>query len=136
MTMTTFEITIIVLLVAIVVLLVVLLRTAIEGFHGVRQKQNAGVEQLCNIEVNTHHASSVLKDHIAPNIECIYNAIGADGCNNFKKLSELTDIVDKMHRNMCAFMAEKMVEQRYPIEKGKSLDSPFNLTCKTTNKEE
>jgi len=138
--MDAFEITIIVLLAAIVALLIVLLRTAIEGFRGVWQNQNAGVEQLSCIEVNTHHASNVLKDHIAPNIECIYNAIGADGCNNFKKLSELTDIVDKMHRNMCAFMAEKMVEQRYPIEKGKSLDSPFqpqfNPTCKTTSKEE
>ena len=38
--MTTFEITIIVLLTAIVVLLIVLLRTAIEGFHGVWKKQD------------------------------------------------------------------------------------------------
>jgi len=38
--MTTFEITIIVLLAAIVVLLIVLLRTAIEGFHGVWKKQD------------------------------------------------------------------------------------------------
>ena len=121
MTMTTFEITIIVLLAAIVVLLIVLLRTAIEGFHGVWRNQNAGVEQLCDIEVNTHHASSVLKKHIAPNIECIYNAIGADGCNNFKKLSELTkklseltDIVDKMHRNLCVEIADKMVDRMYP----------------------
>lgn len=117
MTMTTFEITIIVLLAAIVVLLIVLLRTAIEGFHGVWKNQNAGVQQLCNIEVNTHHASSVLKKHIAPNIECIYNAIGADGCNNFKKLSELTDIVDKMHRNLCVEIDDKMVDRVYPPTK-------------------
>lgn len=38
--MTTFEITIIVLLSAIVVLLMVLLRTSIEGFHGVWKKQD------------------------------------------------------------------------------------------------
>jgi len=38
--MTTFEITIIVLLSTIVVLLIVLLRTAIEGFRGVWQNQN------------------------------------------------------------------------------------------------
>ena len=71
--MTTFEITIIVLLAAIVVLLIVLLKIAIEGFRGVWQNQNAGVEQLCGIEVNTHHASSVLQDHIAPDVESISN---------------------------------------------------------------
>lgn len=69
--MTTFEIIVTVAIIAIVVLLIVLLRIAIEGFRGVWQNQNAGVEQLCDIEVNTHHASSVLQDHIAPDVESI-----------------------------------------------------------------
>lgn len=128
MTMTTFEIIVIVLLAAIVVLLIVLLRIDIEGFRGVWQNQNAGVEQLSNIEVNTHHASSVLKDHIAPNIECIYNAIGADGCNNFKKLSELTDIVDKMHRNLCVEIADKMVDRVCPPTYATPCNPPDNIS--------
>lgn len=69
--MTTFEIIVTVAIIAIVVLLIVLLRIVIEGFRGVWQNQNAGVEQLCDIEVNTHHASSVLQDHIAPDVELI-----------------------------------------------------------------
>lgn len=111
--MTTFEITIIVLLVAIVVLLIVLLRTAIEGFHGVRQKQNAGVEQLCNIEVNTHHASSVLKGHIAPGVESISNNI-PHLLDESEGLPALVNIVDKMHRNLCVEIADKMVDRVCP----------------------
>ena len=49
--MTTFEITIIVLLTAIVVLLIVLLRTAIEGFHGVWQNQSYNYTELRKIVV-------------------------------------------------------------------------------------
>ena len=71
--MTTFEITTIVLLAAIVVLLIVLLRTAIEGFHGVWQNQNVMHQDIQRIEVNTHHASSVLQDSIAPDVEIISN---------------------------------------------------------------
>ena len=111
--MTTFEITIIVLLAAIVVLLIVLLRTAIEGFHGVWQNQNAGVEQLSNIEVNTHHASSVLKGHIAPDVESISNNI-THLLDESKGLPALVDIVDKMHRNLCVEIADKMVDRAYP----------------------
>ena len=114
--MTTLEIIIIValaLLVAIVVLLIVLLKIAIEGFRGVWQNQNAGVEQLCNIEVNTHHASSVLKDHIAPGVESISNNI-PHLLDESKGIPALVDIVDKMHRNLCVEIADKMVDRAYP----------------------
>ena len=67
--MTTFEITIIVLLAAIVVLLIVLLRTDIEWFHGVWKNQDCMYQDIQRIEVNTHHASSVLQDKIIPEIE-------------------------------------------------------------------
>ena len=59
MTMTTFEITIIVLLAAIVVLLIVLLRTAIEGFRGVWQKLDANWEQLRKIETHTNFLADI-----------------------------------------------------------------------------
>lgn len=67
---------------------------------------------------------------IKETVNSIYNAIGADGCNNFKKLSELTDIVDKMHRNLCVEIADKMVNKMYPVNGGESLDAPFELDCK------
>lgn len=73
--MTTFEITIIVLLAAIMVLLIVLLRTAIEGFHGVWQNQDTMYQGIQRIEVNTHHASSVLQDKIIPDIERLLSDI-------------------------------------------------------------
>lgn len=122
--MTTFEITIIVLLAAIVVLLIVLLRTAIEGFHGVWQKLDAGVEQLCCIEVNIHHASSVLRDSIAPDVETLSNNFQylLDGK---KGIPALFDIVDKMHRNLCVDIADKMVNNMYPVNEGEPLDAAF-----------
>lgn len=73
--MTTFEITIIVLLAAIVVLLIVLLRTDIEGFRGVWQNQDAMYQDIQRIEVNTHHVSGVLQDKIIPDIERIIGDI-------------------------------------------------------------
>lgn len=56
--MTTFEITIIVLLATIVVLLIVLLRTAIEGFHGVWQNQSYNYNELRKIVVSTSETLS------------------------------------------------------------------------------
>lgn len=111
--MTTFEIIVIVLLAAIVVLLIALLRIDIEGFRGVWQNQNAGVEQLSNIEVNTHHASSVLKGHIAPGVESISNNI-PHLLDESEGLPALVNIVDKMHRNLCVEIADKMVDRVYP----------------------
>jgi hypothetical protein len=126
MTMTTFEIIVIVLLAAIVVLLIVLLRIDIEGFRGVWQNQNAGVEQLSNIEVNTHHASSVLRDSVAPDVETL--------SNNFQYLLDgkkgvpaLFDIVDKMHRNLCVEIADKMVDRVCPPTYVTPCNPPDNI---------
>lgn len=38
---------------------------------------------------------------------------------------ELKDIVDKMHRNLCVEIADKMVERTFPIKKGEPLDAAF-----------
>lgn len=38
---------------------------------------------------------------------------------------ELTDTVDKMHKNLCAEIADKMVNKMYPINEGEPLDAAF-----------
>lgn len=38
---------------------------------------------------------------------------------------ELKDIVDKMHRNLCVEIADKMVERTFSIKKGEPLDAAF-----------
>lgn len=40
-------------------------------------------------------------------------------------LHNLTDIVDKMHKNLCVEIADKMVERTFPIKKGEPLDAAF-----------
>ena len=128
--MTTFEITIIVLVAAIVVLLIVLLKIAIEGFRGVWQNQNAGVEQLCDIEVNTHHASSVLQDHIAPGVESI--------SSNFLNLLDESKGLpfkidwDKLSKEQQDEFLKRLIMPNYDSP----FQPPFNPTCKTTEKED
>lgn len=106
MTMTTFEITIIVLLVAIVVLMVILLRTAIEGFHGVWKKQDT---ILGDTMVLKAYFNNLLErfDNISQQLDNIES-------NNDQDFEKLTDIVDKMHRNLCVEIADKMVDRVYP----------------------
>lgn len=103
--MTTFEITIIVLLVAIVVLMVILLRTAIEGFHGVWKKQDT---ILGDTMVLKAYFNNLLErfDNISQQLDNIES-------NNDQDFEKLTDIVDKMHRNLCVEIADKMVDRVY-----------------------
>ena len=117
--MTTFEITIIVLLAAIVVLLIVLLRTAIEGFYGVWQNQSYNYNELRKIVVD---ASQTFLD-ISQQLNNIENS-------NDQDFEKLTDIVDKMHRNLCVDIADKMVNKMYPVNEGESLDAPFEVDYK------
>ena len=123
--MTTFEITIIVLLAAIVVLLIVLLKIAIEGFRGVWQNQNAGVEQLCDIEVNTHHASSVLQDHIAPDVE----SISSNFLHLLDKSKGLPFMIDwdKLSKEQQDEFLKRLIMPNYDSP----FQPPFNPTCET-----
>ena len=43
---------------------------------------------------------------------------------------ELTDAVDKIHRNLCVEIADKMVERTFPIKKGEPLDAAFEPNYK------
>lgn len=115
--MTTFEITIIVLLTAIVVLLIVLLRTAIEGFHGVWKKQDT---ILGDTMVLKAYFNNLLErfDNISQQLDNIENS-------NDQDFERLTDIVDKMHRNLCVEIADKMVNKMYPVNEGEPLDAAF-----------
>lgn len=45
--------------------------------------------------------------------------------NNDQDFKKLTDIVDKMHRNLCVEITDKMVERTFPIKKGEPLDAAF-----------
>lgn len=45
--------------------------------------------------------------------------------SNDQDFEKLTDIVDKMHRNLCVEIADKMVDRTFPIEKGEPLDAAF-----------
>ena|GEM_PF-5886639 len=76
--MTTFEITIIVLLTAIVVLLIVLLRTSIEGFHGVWQNQQCLYNLLNNADDANRKFYLTLNDYLsdlAVNVKGNYNTL-------------------------------------------------------------
>ena len=107
--MTTFEITIIVLLTAIVVLLIVLLKTAIKGFHCVWQKQDT---ILSDTMVLKAYFNNLLErfDNISRQLDNIEDNI----LDNSKGMPALVDIVDKMHRNLCVEIADKMVDRVYP----------------------
>ena len=97
--MTTFEITTIALLAVIMLMVIILVKTALGGFHDVWQQLNANWEQLRKIETHEDISTSVI--------------------------IELMDIVDKMHRNLCVEIADKMVNKMYPVNEGESLDAPF-----------
>ena len=42
------------------------------------------------------------------------NAWACDVTSIVKRVNELTDVVDKMHRNLCVEIADKMVDRAYP----------------------
>lgn len=53
-----------------------------------------------------------------------------DILNEDKGLPALVDTVDKMHRNLCVEIVDKMVNKMYPVNEGESLDAPFEVDYK------
>jgi hypothetical protein len=104
--MTIFEITIIALLTIIMLMVVILVKTAIEGFHGVWKKQDT---ILGDTMVLKAYFNNLLErfDNISRQLDNIES-------NNDQDFEKLTDIVDKMHRNLCVDIADKMVDRVYP----------------------
>lgn len=153
--MTTFEITIIVLLAVIVVLL---------AWHCTLTRNNYSLNQTKELKRQQQVESllshlKTIRERSMPLLAIVDRfEIHSDNCN--KRLAELTDTVDKMHRNLCVEIADKMVNRIYPdkesmnkidwdkLSKEKqdeflkrlimpNYDSPFqppfNPTCETTN---
>jgi len=139
--MTTFEITTIVLLAIIMLMVVILVKTAIGGFHDVDLKQEIilgdtmvikayfnnllerfdkitdegrTLQQLNDIEDKTSLTGINSKlQSILDICNQQQNAWACDITSIVKHLNELTDIVDKMHRNLCVDIADKMVDRVY-----------------------
>lgn len=140
--MTTFEITVIILLTIIMLMVVILVKTAIGGFHDVDLKQEIilgdtmvikayfnnllerfdkitdegrTLQQLNDIEDKTSLTGINSKlQSILDICNQQQNAWACDITSIIKRLNELTDIVDKMHRNLCVEIADKMVDRVYP----------------------
>ena len=103
--MTTFEITIIVLLAAIVILLIL----AFAGMATINAKMQEGFQYLgkkildCTAKLGYINGATQDISRQLDNIES----------NNDQDFEKLTDIVDKMHRNLCVEIADKMVDRVY-----------------------
>lgn len=63
--------------------------------------------------------------HLRQKADNLENAWACDVTSIVKYIKELTDIVDKMHRNLCVEIADKMVNKMYPVNEGESLDAHF-----------
>jgi len=125
--MTTFEMTIIVLLAAIVALL---------AWHFLLTRNNYSLDQTKELkrQQDFERLSSQLwgikaeigqtngridgfipwAKHLRQKADNLENAWACDITSIVKRLNELTDIVDKMHRNLCVEIADKMVDRVYP----------------------
>ena len=118
--MTTFEITITTLLVAIVLLLmwlIVLTRNNYRLNQTKELKRQQQVESLLS-HLKTMRERSMLLLAISDRLE-----IHSDNCN--KRLAELTDTVNMMHKNLCVEIADKMVNKMYPVNEREPLDAAF-----------
>ena len=104
--MTTFEITIIVLLAAIVVLL---------AWHCTLTRNNYSLNQTKELKRQQDFERLLSKLQSIVNVcNQQQNAWACDVTSIVKRINELTDIVDKMHRNLCVEIADKMVDRVYP----------------------
>jgi hypothetical protein len=104
--MTTFEITIIVLLVAIVMLL---------AWHCTLTRNNYSLNQTKELKRQQDFERLLRKlQSILDICNQQQNAWACDITSIVKHLNELTDIVDKMHRNLCVEITDKMVDKVYP----------------------
>jgi hypothetical protein len=110
--MTTFEIIVIILLVAIVGLFIINY-FIFNTLKQMKRWQESIWNELRSIRVNVASTAEYTQNYIAPDVETL--------SNNFQYLLDgkkgvpaLFDIVDKMHRNLCVEIADKMVDRVYP----------------------
>ena len=108
--MTTFEITIIVLLMAIVMLLII-------AFIGGIATINARIKESCQYFDKKVEYCSTKLGYINGTVQSIsqqLNDIDNNILDKSRGIPALVDIVDKMHRNLCVEIADKMVDRAYP----------------------
>lgn len=113
--MTIFEITIIVLLLA---------NMIVVGIHSGNM-----YKELREIQYRQSGLNSKLQS-ILDVCNQQQNAWACDVTTVVERLNELTGAVDKMHKNLCVEIADKMVNKIYPVNEGESLDAPFVLDYK------
>lgn len=77
-------------------------------------------QELRSIRVNVADTAEYTHNHIAPDVEIISNNF-LHLLDESKGLPALVNIVDKMHRNLCVEIADKMVDKVYP--------PTYNLPC-------
>ena len=63
---------------------------------------------------------------ISKQLDNIKNDITDDRRDIVAMLKSIDDVVDTMHRNICADVAEKMVDMAFPIKEGEPLEKPFD----------
>jgi len=110
--MTTFEITIIILAVLGVMMMGWLVKVGKNVFEAL---QVANI-QIRDIKSHTNYLIN-LGYHLPKLVDIsnqMQNAWACDVTSIVKRINELTDIVDKMHRNLCVEIADKMVDRVYP----------------------
>lgn len=109
--MTPFEIIVIVLLAIISVAVV----------YGVSFIRNAWVVSTATLRNEIQKCNSVLGYIRNGNEQIIQHLCDIQGCQ-----VDIQQLLDKMHRNICADVAEKMVDKVFPIKEGEPLDKPFD----------
>ena len=110
--MTTFDL--IALLITILIVVILLLFGIVwKLLDDIKAWQKSTWQELRYIRVNVADTAEYTHNHIAPDVETL--------SNNFQYLLDgkkgvpaLFDIVDKMHRNLCVEIADKMVDRAYP----------------------
>ena len=110
--MTIFEL--LALLVAILIVVILLFFGVVwKLLDDIKAWQKSVWQELRGIRVNVADTAEYTHNHIAPDVESISNNI-LHLIDESKGLPALVDIVDKMHRNLCVEIADKMVDRAYP----------------------
>lgn len=120
--MTPFEITMIICAVLIVLLLGTGFYLLCRGLATVITLQEETDSNLRNMDDGLDNRLA----HISQQFVNIKDDITDDRRDIVAMLTSINDVVDKMHRNICVDVAEKMVDKAFPIKEGEPLDKPFD----------
>ena len=113
MTMTTFEI---IVTVAIIVIVMLLMRQT-------RRNTKANERNAEQFFIMCEILSNIRGDTLD-----IFQELNNIEDNNDQGFKKLTDIVDKMHRNLCVEIADKMVDRLYPPTYVTPCNPPDNIS--------